>query len=80
MSNPLPASLPTPPTSDGDIQTFREYAAARGQLDPNLAPAPPTLPSKSFAETYEQYQAKLGNPANQQVNTTPPQKMNKSDQ
>ena len=80
LSNPLPASLPTPPTSDGDIQTFREYAAARGQLDPNLAPAPPTLPSKSFAETYEQYQAKLGNPANQQVNTTPPQKMNKSDQ
>jgi hypothetical protein len=101
MPNPLPASVPGAPTSDGDIQAFKDYAAARAdtggvqtqtQQDQiaavnasyngqgtNLAPAPPILPIKNANETYDQYQAKLENPSNQQVNTTPPQILNKSD-
>lgn len=101
---PRPATPPSPPTSDGDIQALREYAASRpstggvqsqtqqdqlaevsaaynAQLQgSNLAPAPAILPTKSPTETYDQYQAKLENAPAQQVNTTPPQTMNKSDQ
>jgi hypothetical protein len=80
LSNPLPATPPSPPTSDGDIQAFKDYAAARGQVDPNLAPAPPVLPIKNSNETSEQYLAKFQDTSTQKVNTTPPQKMNKSDQ
>jgi hypothetical protein len=55
-------------------------AAENGSGSTNLAPAPAILPLKSPAETYDQYQAKLENSSSQQVNTTPPQPMNKSDQ
>jgi hypothetical protein len=101
MPNPLPASVPSAPTSDGDIQAFKDYAAVRAdtggvqtqtqqdqiaavnasynEQGTNLAPAPPILPIKNANETYDQYQAKLENPSNQQVNTTPPQILNKSD-
>lgn len=103
LSNPLPATPPTAPTSDGGIQSFVDYTAARAGTggvqtadqqqqiaavdaavnsggSTNLAPAPAVLPIKNANETYDQYQAKLENGSSQQVNTTPPQKMNKSDQ
>lgn len=78
------ATPPSSPTSDGDIQAQREQLAAvdaayNGQTT-NLAPAPSALPIKNANETYDQYQAKLQNVSSQQVNTAPPQLLNKSDQ
>jgi hypothetical protein len=75
-----PARYPTPPpTSDGGIVVVPASAVNSNQ-GTNLAPAPAVLPVKNADETYEQYQAKLQNSSEQQVNTTPPQKLNKSDQ
>jgi hypothetical protein len=98
-TNPLPASVPGAPTSDGDIQSFKDYAAARAgtggvqtqaQQDQiaavsaatagqgtNLAPAPSVLPRDPTLVVYGDNAASGVQTA---VNTTPPQKMNKSDQ
>ena len=73
-----PATAPTPPTSDGGIAVVPASATNSNQ-GTNLAPAPPILPIKSGNETAEQYLAKLQNVGTQQVNTTPPQQLNKSD-
>lgn len=65
-----------PATADQIAAVDAAYAAEGA----SLAPKPSILPLKSGNETAEQYLAKLQNQAGQQVNTTPPQKMNKSDQ
>jgi len=76
----LPATNPrAAPTSDGGIVVVPANAV-NTNLGTNLAPAPPTLPVKNGNETAEQYLAKFQDTSTQQVNTTPPQKLNKSDQ
>jgi hypothetical protein len=100
LSTPLPATPPSAPTSDGDIQSFKDYAAARagtggvqtadqqqqiaavdasttGLSSTNLAPAPPVLPRDPGLVVYGDNAA---SGVQTSVNTTPPQKMNKSDQ
>jgi hypothetical protein len=100
LSTPLPATPPSAPTSDGDIQSFKDYAAARADIggfqtadqqqqiaavdatatglsSTNLAPAPPVLPRDPGLVVYGDNAA---SGVQTSVNTTPPQKMNKSDQ
>ena len=75
----LPATAPTPPpTSDGGIIVVPASATNSNQ-GTNLAPAPPILPPRNSNETAEQYLAKFRDTPTQQVNTTPPQELNKSD-
>lgn len=60
-------------------QTTSVTAAANNTLT-SLLPTWPSLPIRSATESLQQYQAKLLNIGTQQVNTTPPQKLNKSDE
>jgi len=73
-----PANPPGTPTSTGDI-IVAPANATNANTGTNLAPAPSILPLKNGNETAEQYLAKLQNASFQQVNTTPPQQLNKSD-
>lgn len=93
---PLPASIPTPPTSDGDIVTVQDANTNVGQSSPNLAPAPLTIGELTTQQQIQNVaRAEAGLPvtlpppnAYQQeilaafasVNTKSPQQMNKSDQ
>jgi hypothetical protein len=74
----LPAGLAQTPTSTGDIQAVPASATNNNQ-GTNLAPAPFILPPRLPTESNDQYLAKLENVKSQQVNTTAPQLLNKSD-
>ena len=78
VPNLLPASVPTAPTSDGDIQSqIAAVNATNSGQGTNLAPAPPVLPRDPTLVIYGDNAA---SGVQTTVNTTPPQKLNKSDQ